>query len=644
MFTDVNPPVESTPVTLEIPESRRRVGWRIVLGVFVAAACAGGYRAWSVGYRPTWLQERPALVITTVPVDRGEMVGVVVENGSLESANNTAVKCQVEALVGLTGWQTGLGAVSTPTNSSGGLSSTPPKETTRVAAKIRAGAGGAKDQLTMTKAQGTSTAGSAVSTTVAAPGSTVAGAAPVDTSAALTKPTIRSFTYSIPPYVILRPRISAAVALKLGWADPSMMMGGRGGGLMEKPGSTRVISIVDEGTRVKAGDILCELDSSKFVDEAKAQKIRYLQAKSWVEQARSILEVNLITLREYQEGVYPQDVQFVHQYIVACKMEEERARKNFEWSKVTAAQGFRSSNQVQADALVLQQAEFRLRDADYMANRLEKYTGPRVITNLKAKIEAIKSDLMSQEAAFQQETDRLRRLEAAVANCTIRAPMSGIVVYHNPPNTWGHVNAQIREGTTVREGQILIDLPDPKHMQVRARINESKVSLIHPAQKVWVTIDAFPDHPMLGTVAEVTPIPTGANGPISDVQIYYATVVLDEGGFEGLRPGLSAEVNFLVDAHRDVTRVPLAAIRWVDGKPFAAVVNGKAGSSDPVPAGSPAWEWRTLDLGETDREFAEVVSGLAPGERVVSRPEQLPAPRHAHSAPTVADHHTPPRG
>jgi HlyD family secretion protein len=634
MSADVNPPVETAPVTLEIPESRRGVAWRLVLGVFVAAACAGGYRAWSVGYRPAWMRERPALVLTTVPVDRGEMVGVVVENGSLESANNTAVKCQVEALVGLTGWQTGLGAVATPKNSSGGVSSTPPKETTRAAARIRAGAGGAKDQIKMAKGPGAGSSGVSLLT--------AAGVAPVDASTALSKPTVRSFSYAIPPYVILRPRISLAVAQKLGWIDPSMMMGGRG--LMEKPGSTRVISIVDEGTRVKTGDILCELDSSKFREEMKAQQIRYLQAKSWVEQARLILDVNLITLREYQEGVYPQDVQLVHQYMVACKIEEERAHKNLEWSKLTAAQGYRSPNQVQADALVLQQAEFRLRDAEYMANRLEKYTAPRVITNLKAKIQAIKSDLLSQEAAFQQETDRLRRLEAAVANCTIRAPLGGIVVYHNPANTWGRVDAQIREGTTVREGQVLIDLPDPKHMQVRARINESKVSLIHTGQKVWVTIDAYPDHPMLGTVTEVTPIPSGANGPISDVQIYYAMVVLDEGGFEGLRPGLSAEVNFLVDVHRDVMRVPLAAIRWVDGKPFAAVVSGKADSSGTASAGSPAWEWRPLDLGETDREFAEVVSGLAPGERVVSRPDQLPAPRHAHSAPAVADQNAPPRG
>ena len=40
---------------------------------------------------------------------------------------------------------------------------------------------------------------------------------------------------------------------------------------------------------------------------AAAKHIRYLQAKAWVEQARSILEVSEITLREYRDGIYPQD-------------------------------------------------------------------------------------------------------------------------------------------------------------------------------------------------------------------------------------------------------------------------------------------------------------------------------------------------
>jgi len=104
--------------------------------------------------------------------------------------------------------------------------------------------------------------------------------------------------------------------------------GGRSGGGIggddEKPGSTTIVDILPEGSKVKAGDVVCTLDSSTFLDEEKAQLIRWLQAKSYVEQANAILEVNLITLREYRDGIYPQDLQLVRQYIETCQLERDR--------------------------------------------------------------------------------------------------------------------------------------------------------------------------------------------------------------------------------------------------------------------------------------------------------------------------------
>ena len=40
-----------------------------------------------------------------------------------------------------------------------------------------------------------------------------------------------------------------------------------------------------------------------------------------------------------------------------------------------------------------------------------------------------------------------------------------------------------REGVTLREKQPIFNLPDPLHMRVRARINESKVTLIRTGQR-----------------------------------------------------------------------------------------------------------------------------------------------------------------
>jgi len=459
------------------------------------------------------------------------------------------------------------------------------------------------------------------------------GAAGATGAAKPTKPIIRSFTYQVPPYVSQKPKPANApqqaknqpMDMGGGGGGGGRRGGGGGGGPQEKPGSTRIIMILPEGTRVTAGTVVCELDSAAFRDELQAQQIRCAQAKAIVEQAAAILEVNEITLKEYRDGIHPQDVQLIRQYIATCRVEAGRAQKNLEWSQDTARKGYRSPSQVTADRLAYDQARIALSEAQGMAVRLDKFTASRLLKNLEAKIEAIRADKLSQQASYQLEDERLRRLQTMIERCTLRAPRDGIVVYANQSNPWGQVQTQIQEGVTVREGQMLVNLPDPQHMRVRAKVNESKVSQIYQGQKAEIRIDAFPTRPLMGTVSEVTPIPAPSNGPMSDVRVYFAMVEIDAGGFDELRPGLSAEVSFLVAAPRKVTRVPLQAVRYVGNTPYVAVSTGR-----PQPDGGPAkpsWQWRSLALGQSDPAYAEVVSGLKPGDRVVARPHLLPAPR-----------------
>jgi multidrug efflux pump subunit AcrA (membrane-fusion protein) len=419
--------------------------------------------------------------------------------------------------------------------------------------------------------------------------------------------------------------------------------------MMERPGSTRIISILPEGTWVKKDDVVCELDASAFNDELQLQRIRYAQAKAWVQQAKSLLEVAKISLREYKEGIYPQDAQLIQQYLDICRTEAGRAERNYVWSKETTAKGFRAVTQFKADELALQQARLRLHEADLMHERLEKFTKDKTIKELEAKVAAIRADELAQDQAFDVEEARLRKLEAMVEYCTMKAPGDGIVVYANQPNRMGQIENQITEGTAVRQGQPIFYLPDPNHMQVKAKVNESKVSLVQSGQRARIVVDAFPDRPMYGVVHEITPIPAPAAGPASDVRVYYAVVGIDEGGFAELRPGLSAEVTFLVDTKRDVTRVPVQAVRWFGNRSYVALPNPEATSGSGSGSGSRTskespWLWQEVVLGTSNTRYFEVVSGLTPGQKIIARPETLPTPSTAELRHDVAATPANPRG
>jgi hypothetical protein len=280
-----------------------------------------------------------------------------------------------------------------------------------------------------------------------------------------------------------------------------------------------------------------------------------------------------------------------------------------------------------ADEFSVQKTEIALADARGMLDRLVNSTGRKIVKAIKAKIEAIRADLLSLESSFQLETDRLKRIEAMIVHCTLRAPREGMVIHANRVNGWGRVEAQIREGLTVYQSQPIFQIFDPAHIQLKTKINESQMAKIQPGQTALIRFDAFPESLLHGTVIEVEPIPTLADGPISNVNSCFAIVRFDPAGLKTLSLGLSAEVSFQVESLRQVTRIPLDAVQWVNHETYAAVMDSSASHAP--------WQWRPIELGASDLNFTEVLSGLNPGDRIIADPDSLPAPEPLSSSPAT---------
>jgi HlyD family secretion protein len=611
--TNSDRPIAATFLTSRTVGRRQgRVLITLIMG------CAAAYVVW-------WTQSADSGRITaqagdrakapaTVAVDRGDVALTATESGTVESADDNVVRCRVESFLGLPTVaiaqqksavpQQGKivklvlanvsGKAADKKSSSSGRSSRERSSASTSAQPTRGSSGGANSA---------STAGSAANSS-ARPSSDAQAAA--ESAPVPRQPTIRSFVYAVEPHTPLRLSIDAPIPA-----------------VGPPPPPTTILSIVPEGSRMPAGGVVCQLDSAAFRDELRVQQIRCLQAKAWVEQARSLLEASEIALREYEGGIFPQDLELLRHHAQTCEINRERCRRNLAWSRSVAVKGYRTPAQLKADTLTLQDAEIAVEGAQDMLDRLIKFTRTRILKARGAKIEAIRADMLSLETSYQIERQRLRRIETMIANCTLRAPRAGIILYANRTNGWGQVESRIFAGQTVYESQPIFRMLDPLSMRIRARINQTQIALIKPGLRAHIQLDAFPDRPLTGTVQEVTPIPELSNGPFSDVLSYFANVAIDSGGFGELRPGLSAEVVFEVETRREVPRVPIEAIRWTAGKSFAAV----AGTDET----EPAWEWKPVTLGISDTTFAEVISGLEPGDEVVTDPDDLPAPSLDHS-------------
>lgn len=610
---------------------RRRIWLRTVAIIVVLVAATAGGSLWALGYRPGKGFTGGKETYATVEIGRGDVWVTVLESGSLESADNAMIKCQVEALLGTIGTaQPGIngqggGGGGGRGNAGGQNAQAAPAQAAPAApaagARAGAGAGGAR-------------AGAAPAGRAGAAMSSVGAGAAGGGGSGVARPMVQSFTMQVMAHVPLRPR---AVANQGGAAAKAAMAGGMGGGPggrgggggggrggqqqgmgADRQGSTRIISLVPEGTLVSSGDVVCELDSAALRDELQSQSIRWEQAQSWVNQAREILKVARISYQEYKEGIYPQDLQQVEKYIEICETQLKQASDLVSYDRKLALKSMLGVSQVRAAEYAEERSQIGLVEAKGMRRRLIEFTGPRLLKNLEAKISAVQADLLAQESSFQLEDDRRRKLQRMIDLCILRAPRDGMVAYASESGGpgWSPTSTLMAEGVTVRQGQTIILLPDPRRMRAKVRVNESKMSLVFPGQRTSIRIEAFPDQPLTGMVTEITPIPAPASMGSSDVKLYYANVAIDPGGFEGLRTGLSAQVAFQVDRRLDVTRIPVDAIRWSDGHPFAAIPR----------ADRQGFDWKMIELGLVGANVAEVKAGLKPGDRVIAKPEFLPAP------------------
>ena len=222
--------------------------------------------------------------------------------------------------------------------------------------------------------------------------------------------------------------------------------------------------------------------------------------------------------------------------------------------------------------------------------------------------------LSSAERKFNLERVKLADINQQLEAATIRAVRPGLVVYGGSNSNSSRFRSSsqeaIQEGATVRERQAILTIPDMREMAVKVNIHESAVQRVAVGQRVNVSIDAFPDEQLTGVVTKVAVVADSANAFMNpDLKVYPTTIKID-GTHDWLRPGMSSQVEILVDRLEDVVYIPIQAVTYAADKRVVYVSNG----------GRP--ERREVQTGAFSEQFIEIVSGLREGEPVLLLPPQ----------------------
>jgi len=324
-------------------------------------------------------------------------------------------------------------------------------------------------------------------------------------------------------------------------------------------GGTAILEIVPEGTYVQPGDLIARLDKSALENEYNQQQITCNASNAALIQAESALATAQIARREYLEGTFRQEEQILLGEISVAEENLRRAEDYAAYSQKLAAMDFVTQLQLEADLFAVEKSKMDLATAKTKIEVLREFTRAKMLTQLDADIKIAEANLASNQNVKKLDEDKLALVQGQIDKCEILAPSPGQVVYANSSDRRGDSEVVIQEGTLIRERQVIVRLPDPKRMQVRAKINEARVDRVKEGLPVVIQLDAFPDMKMRGTVRRVDDYPIPSSWYSSSVKEYATFVDIMEPP-AGLRPGMTAQVRIEVSREPDVIQVPVQAV------------------------------------------------------------------------------------
>jgi HlyD family secretion protein len=369
---------------------------------------------------------------------------------------------------------------------------------------------------------------------------------------------------------------------------------------------TPILWVIDEGTYVKKGDKLVELDASAFEDELTTQRIQVSGAESAVISSEALVRTAEISLQEYLEGTYLSERKTLLSEIALSEQNLRKAELNLASAERMAAKGLLKSLQIEAENFAVANTKNLLESAQAKLKVLDELTKQKMKVQYESDIEAARAKLGSDKIVLAEEQDTLKEIEQQIAKCLILSPADGVVVYNNSFSSRGGSEFVVEEGASVRERQTIIKLPDPTKMQVKAKINESRVTFVREGMPAIVKVGAA-EGEMLARVTKVNKYAEPGSWMSSSVKEYAAFVEIKQPP-ETIRTGMTAEVRIFVEQLTNALQIPVNAIYEVKGHHFC------------LKRGGDGWETIEVKIGATNDKMLTILDGLVENDQIALNP------------------------
>jgi len=368
-------------------------------------------------------------------------------------------------------------------------------------------------------------------------------------------------------------------------------------------GRNTVIWVIESGTVVKPGDELVRLDTL-FIQEQIDERTKYAHwSRSAAERSAADVARAELAVSEYEQGRYVAELARLEKDLTVAKANLRSAENRLSRAQLLAESDYISELEIEEREFAVKQARLDVELKETEIDVLKRFTHAEQSQALKGNLAATRATHEANVERAMADASRRDRALDEIKHCIVRAERAGLVIH---PNAAKWETAPIEEGATVHKDQVLLLMPDLSKMQVKVGIHEAVIDRIKEGLSATVTL---PDRTVRGTVSSVASV-TRPAGWWTGNEVRYDTLI-QLPPVEGLRPGMSAEVEVIIARYENALMIPVAAIVESDEGHFCWVKTAEGIVR------------RMLKLGDSNDVFTIVEKGLQQGDEVLLNPSRF---------------------
>ena len=412
--------------------------------------------------------------------------------------------------------------------------------------------------------------------------------------------------------------------------------------------STEIVNIVPDGSYVKKGDFLVELDSTELNslknsldDKILTQELSLNESQnnlaitksevnSAVEEAKNAIYFAQLELEKFQSLDKKRQIDELQSDIEEAKDEMNLSKQTYNASKTLVEKGFETTGKLDQDRLNLNSKAKKLEALEAQLEILLKYD---LVEKQKRFSNALEEAKNKHERMIKEGEIKTHKAEATVRNneeklaltrkeltilldqltfTTLNSEVEGYALY--PRSDRFSNDRKIEIGREVGKDQTLMRIPIMSDMKVDIEVAEHFISDLELGQSTIITIDSIKDQTFKGIVSKIALLPKQNHSWLgSTVQKYEVEIDVDDSTLpDTIKPQISASAEVVLNQLKDVLSIPIQAVHTVKGK---QVVYIRKGGSDI--------EEREVKIGSLETNLVEITQGLSDGEEVLISDPQI---------------------